>query len=82
MRDLQAKIEVIERKIKSGGTLDKSKEFDPIRTSLFELKREQQECVVQDGLKLMFKLGALVQQERAHLRQLYEGNNNNIGGAD
>ena len=43
---MTAKIEAIEKKIKQGGTVDKAKEFDPVRTSIFELKREQSECVV------------------------------------
>ncbi len=71
LKDLTAKIEIIEKKIKSGGTVDKSGEFDPLRASLFELKREQQENVVQEGLKLMFKLGNMVSQERDHLKELY-----------
>lgn len=71
LKDLNAKIEVVEKKIKQGENVDKAKEFDPIRVSLFELKREQQESVVQEGLKLMYKLGTLVQDERAHLRELY-----------
>lgn len=40
LRELTAKIETMERKIKQGGTVDKVKEFDPLRTTLFELKRE------------------------------------------
>ena len=73
MKELTTQIEMMERKIKQGGTVDKAKEFDPLRTSLFELKNEQSEQVVQDGIKLMYKLGSLVNQERTHLRELYEG---------
>ena len=49
LRDLNTKIESIEKKIKQGdedGQVDKATEFDPIKTALFELKKEQQECVV------------------------------------
>ena len=70
---MTAKIEAMEKRIKAGGQIDRTNEFDPLRTSLFELKREQTECVVQDGVKLMYKLGALVTRERSHLRELYEG---------
>lgn len=46
LKDLTTKIEVIEKKVKAGGAIDKAKDFDPLRASLFELKKEQQENVV------------------------------------
>mmetsp|Transcript_10349 Transcript_10349/g.13993 ORF Transcript_10349/g.13993 Transcript_10349/m.13993 type:complete len:100 (+) Transcript_10349:616-915(+) len=46
LKELTQKIEVLEKRVKQGGTVDKAREFDPIRSSLFELKKEQQDCVV------------------------------------
>lgn len=40
LRELTQKIEGLEKLVKQGGTVDKARDFDPIRSSLFELKKE------------------------------------------
>ena len=41
LRDMTQKIEALEKRVKQGGQMDKVQDFDPLRSSLFELKKEQ-----------------------------------------
>ena len=71
LKDLNQQVEHLEKKVKGGQLMSKANDFDPVKQKLFELKKEQSEIVVNNGFKLMYQLGALVDKERSHMRELF-----------
>ena len=65
-------MEQLEKRAKGEQRINKTTEFDPVKQKLFELKKEQGEMVVNNGFKLMYQLGALVEKERSHLKELFQ----------
>ena len=80
LKDLNEQVEQLEKRAKGEQRIDKAAEFDPIKQRLFELKKEQGEMVVSNGFKLMYQLGALVETERGHLKELFQENDENASG--
>lgn len=72
LKELNNKIAQMERKMKDGKSVSRTGEFDAIKQKLFDLKKDQQEQVVQNGIKLMFQLGALVDKERQQFKELFQ----------